>query len=841
MRIIKVLLFTGILILLAPLMGIAQSKNVEYTIIKLNTPTVTINGKILKVGDTFWSLDHIEWVDRKPAQAMEIEETHPENPRRPKRYTISKNVLANKSSRTVAEYDYIVTSKMSTRGVMGANIIRTKESFSEKRFAMVIGNSNYLYELHLANAVVDAEGISGKLVELGFDTQLVFDCDKEGMDRLIESLPRKLTQYEVVLFFYAGHGVSINHVPQIVPVDYDGDRNLCDTRKLLNSLSSDKLSIILLDMCRSDVSSASGIALQLEPPSNSNMAIAYSTSDGRSAFDGNLGMSPFAQGFIQALDGSNYALFDCLSEVSSYVKNTTDGHQSPKISSSVRRRFSFRPGSTVSGNVFYDFSPTKDGNQDVDGLLREAEEYRNGINGKEKDEEKAFQLYTLAYEKGSKEAAIFVSNCYLYGIGVGKDEKKGMEILDGLIGKNNPEAMIGKGLYLLSTEDHKKEGEDWLEKAAMLGGAEYRESLGLMYLEGDNLPKDNDKAVLWLTRAASAGSLDAMESLGNFYYSNYGEAPDYNKALQWYLEPAQHGSAFAQNRIGYIYGKGLGAKQDYKKALSWYMKAAEQGDPVSQYNVGIYYESGLGVKKDIPSAVTWYTKSAEQGYASAQVSLGDCYQNGTGVPKDDFKAFEWYYKAATQNDAQGQSRLSEMYREGKGTLQDSEKAFYWCKLAAENDYVFAQSNLSLYYYKGEGVEKDLVQSAYWCKKAAEAGRAFSQNNLGSFYYDGIGGLPKDWEKAFYWHKKAAEQMEPTGLYNLALYYYAGEYVQTDNKIALDLFIKSAELGVDDAAYKAGLLYENGQGTRKNMRKARYWMEKAAENGHEGAKKWLSSH
>lgn len=50
------------------------------------------------------------------------------------------------------------------------------------------------------------------------------------------------------------------------------------------------------------------------------------------------------------------------------------------------------------------------------------------------------------------------------------------------------------------------------------------------------------------------------------------------------------------------------------------------------------------------------------------------------------------------------------------------------------------------------------------------------------------------------------------------------------KTALDLFFESAQLGYKGAAFKAGLLYENGQGTRKNMKKARYWMKKAAENG-----------
>ena len=41
-----------------------------YMIVRLNTPSITIGGKQLKVGDTFSSTGDIKWTDAK--QAMEV-------------------------------------------------------------------------------------------------------------------------------------------------------------------------------------------------------------------------------------------------------------------------------------------------------------------------------------------------------------------------------------------------------------------------------------------------------------------------------------------------------------------------------------------------------------------------------------------------------------------------------------------------------------------------------------------------------------------------------------------------------------------------------------------------
>jgi len=50
--------------------------------------------------------------------------------------------------------------------------------------------------------------------------------------------------------------------------------------------------------------------------------------------------------------------------------------------------------------------------------------------------------------------------------------------------------------------------------------------------------------------------------------------------------------------------------------------------------------------------------------------------------------------------------------------------------------------------------------------------------------------------------------------------------------------KKAEEGADYAQYDLGIRYLNGDGVEKNAETGKQWLEKAAKNGHSGAKKKL---
>src|SRR5205807_1041440 len=89
----------------------------------------------------------------------------------------------------------------------------TTTKSSERRVALVIGNSAYRHVARLDNPANDAEDMAAVLGQLGFeliDGHAHTDQNVEEMKRLILKFGEKLKQDGGVgLFYYAGHGLQV--------------------------------------------------------------------------------------------------------------------------------------------------------------------------------------------------------------------------------------------------------------------------------------------------------------------------------------------------------------------------------------------------------------------------------------------------------------------------------------------------------------------------------------------------------------------------------------------------------------------------------------------------------
>ncbi len=96
--------------------------------------------------------------------------------------------------------------------------IAAKVSFSEKRMALVIGNSTYKIS-PLRNPVNDAVAMSDKLAALGFDVTVLLNADKNQMIKSVRAFGKELKSSGAVgLFYYAGHGLQIEGQNYLVPI-----------------------------------------------------------------------------------------------------------------------------------------------------------------------------------------------------------------------------------------------------------------------------------------------------------------------------------------------------------------------------------------------------------------------------------------------------------------------------------------------------------------------------------------------------------------------------------------------------------------------------------------------
>ena len=247
---------------------------------------------------------------------------------------------------------------------------------------------------------------------------------------------------------------------------------------------------------------------------------------------------------------------------------------------------------------------------DVEEIIKMANEY---YEGKEKNYDKAFSLYSDAASKGSLYALACLGFCYCEGKGCAQNFAQGLALIRKSADKNNP-----KGQNIM----------------------------GVCYERGYGVIQDYVEAVKWYQKSAKQGYKTAQCNLGLCYAKGNGVKQNYVEAVKWFIKSAEQGIAIAQCFLGICFEQGNWVGQSYKKAVNLYFKSAEQGNDIAQCCLGFCYENGYGVEQSYEKAVMWYHKSAEQGYACAQFFYGLCLEYGKGIDKDINKALKWYQKSA---------------------------------------------------------------------------------------------------------------------------------------------------------------------------------------------------
>ena len=230
-------------------------------------------------------------------------------------------------------------------------------SQQEKRIALVVGNSNYqAIGMNLKNSKNDATDVAQKLSALGFYVIKGIDVKRSDFNDKINEFGKIARSYDVALFFYAGHGMQSKGVNYLIPTDAilkeenEIEDKCVDANKVLRTLeeANCKANILILDACRNNAFERSwhrgvadgGLAAMSGP---FGTFIAYSTSPGKVAKDGNIGdrNSPYTKALLHQLDVPNLSLAQFLENVLIEVDNATNHSQQPWTTSSFAGSFIF--------------------------------------------------------------------------------------------------------------------------------------------------------------------------------------------------------------------------------------------------------------------------------------------------------------------------------------------------------------------------------------------------------------------------------------------------------------------------------------------------------------------
>ena len=130
--------------------------------------------------------------------------------------------------------------------------------FADGRVALVVGNSTYAHIGRLPNPENDARDMSAALRRLGFEVTTELDSDRVELTEALRAFTRRSAGADVSLVFDAGHGIEMDGVNYLVPVDARLERDV-DVRfetvtvdDLLVSTTGASLRLVILDACRNN-------------------------------------------------------------------------------------------------------------------------------------------------------------------------------------------------------------------------------------------------------------------------------------------------------------------------------------------------------------------------------------------------------------------------------------------------------------------------------------------------------------------------------------------------------------------------------------------------------------
>lgn len=225
----------------------------------------------------------------------------------------------------------------------------------EKRIALVIGNGNYIGSV-LANPENDAKAMADVLIKLGFEVYKYENLSQSQMKRAIDDFGLRLKNFDVGLFYYAGHGIQTKGFNYLIPIDAElkaesqVEYDCVQADRILSFMeeSGAKVKILILDACRDNpferswTRSVSGRGLaSMNAPGGT--LIAYATAPGRTASDGSGKNGLYTAALLENISLPDITILQMFQNVRNFVAEKSQKQQIPWESTSLTGDFYFNP------------------------------------------------------------------------------------------------------------------------------------------------------------------------------------------------------------------------------------------------------------------------------------------------------------------------------------------------------------------------------------------------------------------------------------------------------------------------------------------------------------------
>ena len=231
---------------------------------------------------------------------------------------------------------------------------------SDRRIALVIGNSAYDNVPALDNPERDARLIGDVLNRTGFQSvTLLTNLKKDALVGALRSFAAQAEAADWAVIYYAGHGMEVGGTNYLIPIDarVAADRDIgfeaVPIEQVLNAADRAKrLRLVILDACRDNPfkakmkrtltvasRSVTGGLAAVEPEAGT--LVVFAAKDGQQALDGDGKNSPFAQAFANHVQTPGLEVRRLFDYVRDDVLEMTSRQQQPFSYGSISGRQDF--------------------------------------------------------------------------------------------------------------------------------------------------------------------------------------------------------------------------------------------------------------------------------------------------------------------------------------------------------------------------------------------------------------------------------------------------------------------------------------------------------------------
>ncbi|MBQ4344809.1 MAG: sel1 repeat family protein [Muribaculaceae bacterium] len=396
--------------------------------------------------------------------------------------------------------------------------------------------------------------------------------------------------------------------------------------------------------------------------------------------------------------------------------------------------------------------------------------YHFGL-GVECDTVKAKGLYIKSIEKGSLDlfevlaevgedgdelCSIVVAECYLKGIGVGRNKDKAIEYLSRVAKDGSVNAQRELALVLLN-DKNPKDAAVWFKRAADGGDLVSTYYYGWLLYNGRGVSRDVQNGVIYLLKAAEGGLPQSQYFVGTIYASGKGLPLDETQAVEWFTRAACGDNANAMWELGECYRLGKGVAVDFNRAAKWYSEAVATGKYKRQFTKLCEEQAGTpfmkylqGLKaylvdKNYELALSLFKEVEKAKYINGKTMQAVILRDKNYAKRDDKKAFKMFKQAWEKGDPLAAYYMGLMYESGQGVEQNADLAMDMLKASAEKGCAAAMCYIGDICYEGRGYAQNYQTAVNWYLHAQKqlGLTSNSAKRLAHCYEEGLGGLDVD--------------------------------------------------------------------------------------------------